>query len=414
MPEYTGSSGLLNTAPAPSGAFGDGMTDDTLALQAWINDIPAGGAGTLPSGRYVISAPLVISKPCTIQGMGAHFLHLAQSLGSTNWPSVAPYIVGAVIIPRTPGQDGIQITVAASSVNLFDFGILFDQSFLGVAPNTGHGFNATPATYGSYKDTGLLNFNWRNLKVTGHDGNHYGFVLTNFLNARCESLHSYGGGGKLLSQNSNYTNWGNTLFLDNYAQVMAGGSAHGVYMQNLGPDVQNFNCFVREQTFVLPGTGLLALNWPSPTSAQANLQCDSAVTTHGFISPDFETTVGSIANYPTAGGYATSGGRPNPSGGMQANPVSGTGYQNTLGTSVMYFITVTLNPTGIAAATVLAQTGATSGTITSQVGIASMPAAGPVGSQQTVNFFVGAGGWFSVTFTNAVQSMSAVYTRQIL
>lgn len=43
------------------GACGDNITDDTAALQAWLNDVAAnGGYAYLPKGHYVITAPITI------------------------------------------------------------------------------------------------------------------------------------------------------------------------------------------------------------------------------------------------------------------------------------------------------------------------------------------------------------------
>lgn len=46
------------------GAVGDGVADDTAALQAWLNAVPTGGRGILPPGRYRITSTLTV-QPST-------------------------------------------------------------------------------------------------------------------------------------------------------------------------------------------------------------------------------------------------------------------------------------------------------------------------------------------------------------
>lgn len=73
---YPNSSGTATIAPRPTilnvkdyGAQGDGSTDDTAAIQATIDAVPAsGGCVFLPRGAYVISAPLVPKSTVRICG----------------------------------------------------------------------------------------------------------------------------------------------------------------------------------------------------------------------------------------------------------------------------------------------------------------------------------------------------------
>src|SRR6185295_8517830 len=55
------------------GAFGNGSTDDTAAIQSAIDALPAdGGVLFFPPGRYLISASLNLpNKPVIIKGSGA-------------------------------------------------------------------------------------------------------------------------------------------------------------------------------------------------------------------------------------------------------------------------------------------------------------------------------------------------------
>jgi hypothetical protein len=52
------------------GATGDGMTDDTNAIQQALNAMPSGWSVRLPDGDYAISAPLTVSDGVTLAGDG--------------------------------------------------------------------------------------------------------------------------------------------------------------------------------------------------------------------------------------------------------------------------------------------------------------------------------------------------------
>ena len=73
------------------GAVGDGITDDTAALQAWINDclvqkIP----GYLDSGTYLITSSLSVTGTITIRGAGRNMSTLAPVVGITAISVVTP------------------------------------------------------------------------------------------------------------------------------------------------------------------------------------------------------------------------------------------------------------------------------------------------------------------------------------
>ncbi|MBN2447661.1 MAG: hypothetical protein JXO22_13085 [Phycisphaerae bacterium] len=54
------------------GATGNGTTDDSVALQAWLNAIPLGGEGFLPLGTYRVTQPLIMNtRDCKVSGEGS-------------------------------------------------------------------------------------------------------------------------------------------------------------------------------------------------------------------------------------------------------------------------------------------------------------------------------------------------------
>lgn len=125
------------TTPAPPSLKGDGIADETLALQALFNSSPAGTAMVLPAGKYRITKPLVIDLdthgPFSLQGQGATLLidgaGPALKLQGTHYKSAdpsgfekrvwqnqrMPLIDGLAITSRNPQADAI---VAAGTMQL--------------------------------------------------------------------------------------------------------------------------------------------------------------------------------------------------------------------------------------------------------------------------------------------------------
>ncbi|MFH9816132.1 glycosyl hydrolase family 28-related protein [Streptomyces sp. NPDC017230] len=81
------------------GAFGDGTTDDTVAIQAALAACPMGGIVYLPAGAYRTSAPLTIPPAVTL--MGTHS-NLMAVVGLTDPPCyikpLADFVGDAVIL----------------------------------------------------------------------------------------------------------------------------------------------------------------------------------------------------------------------------------------------------------------------------------------------------------------------------
>jgi len=57
-----------NVSVKDFGAVGDGVTDDTAAIQASINAVAVGGTLTFPSGTYLTASPVTLSKSIYING----------------------------------------------------------------------------------------------------------------------------------------------------------------------------------------------------------------------------------------------------------------------------------------------------------------------------------------------------------
>jgi hypothetical protein len=298
----TGTSGNLPTFGA-GGTLGDsglnqiiitaspynasvGASDNATAIQSAINAAVAAGVPLVipasPSGGcYKYTAPLTIAGNLTIRGT-----HVAENwAGGINVPLGSPPLLGSVLCPASNGSDAIDITSASTEVNISDFGILFQTPLSG----TGDGIHYVPAL----NVQGLSGSVWKNVKVYGHDGNHYGVNLTNPLLDTFISVSTYGGGVFNLYGNSTTSgDYGNCTFVQPYGQVIVGGSANGFNMDASSASRLNLLTFIRPQAITDWVTGVTPGGNP-PTSAQSIWVQKPNVTAVRVIGGDLETNVGS-------------------------------------------------------------------------------------------------------------------------
>lgn len=205
-------------ASAPTGIAG---TDRAMLLEA-IADTPAGGTLFLPGDalgtNYVIDQALVIPGDITIIGQAVHENFVNGS--SLDNPD-SPRLRGTIIRQVTAATNGLDLTTAASTVNLRHLGVIFDAA---IAGNTGHGINAVPTLN---TQSGAMGFLWEDVAVYGHDGDHYGFRWVNPLHGTTTRLRSYGGGGFYTECTSTAGNYGNLVHIHPEAMIINSGAAVG-------------------------------------------------------------------------------------------------------------------------------------------------------------------------------------------
>ena len=63
------------------GAAGDGLADDTAAIQAAISQVLSSGGGTVdfPAGTYLVSATIVVPQAVILRGQGCQYRQLYSS-----------------------------------------------------------------------------------------------------------------------------------------------------------------------------------------------------------------------------------------------------------------------------------------------------------------------------------------------
>lgn len=291
--------------PQDFGAVGDGVHDDTTAMQQAIHEAEDTRRPLhIPPGVYRLTATLWIHHAIRIIGSGVLTLYGSQKTDfhTINIPALPPYLTGTVLVQTAPDADAIRIETTGESVVLESFGIRFDPPY----KRTGHGIVAQPIALsaGGY-DNGILGSRWQDLKVFGHDGDHYAFWLTNVLYGSFYDLHSFGGGGLYLAACSGAGGYyGGLSFVEFFAQVYLAGSAHGiraVSSETTGLSHSHLNnlLFLRPQCMMANYSHLTAM--PPPGPAQHICWFDDDIFSVNMQAQDFETDVQSTVILPKRG-----------------------------------------------------------------------------------------------------------------
>lgn len=231
-------------APAATGV----AATDTANLQAAINATPLGGTLYIPFGTYYLNAALTCPQSITIEGAGVTSLYKGSSQGGSSSQPNSPYFAGTVLYQTAAATDVLKLTGTGMSANLRRFGIIFAA---GLA-STGTAVNGTPtATTGTGYDFGVTDFNWEDIYVWGHDGNHYAFVLINTQYGQLTNLRSYGGGTLRVVADLGTINAGNLVISCLFGSVINAGTANGIQHEAATttghPGQVNFLCYIRPQ-----------------------------------------------------------------------------------------------------------------------------------------------------------------------
>jgi len=309
---FTGS-----VSPETFGAIGDGVTDDTAALQAAINKAELSGQTVfLFSKTYALSSSLVITSAVSIYGRGVNVLatnFIAGNYDSYAVPTLQPYLTGSVLLMTQSNMDVLQISTVAKAVNLQDFGIKFAYSI--AFTNTGNAIYAMPPVWGTTnRDNGIQYSHWRNLYVWGVDGNHWSYFHCNGLYNRFDLLGSTGGGGFCFEENGATSTYypGNFTLSESSFFSICRGTNPAVQIRHTGNGLPMHISFLRVQGLVYnvvsyagvcnypPLTAFAAANYPSPIKLCDQLAFSSFITcawenAGGYGGPSIFPQVGSMA-----------------------------------------------------------------------------------------------------------------------
>jgi hypothetical protein len=133
---------------------GDGLTDDTLVLQAWI-DYATGAVDNpviyLPPGYYKITSPITITKPCVIMGLG----NIAGSATQNGTQLVVSPATGANLF------DALQVTgvlpLAGNNVLIEGLTIIGPSSGVLASTTQGYGVNVTGSQFVQIRNIRIVN-----------------------------------------------------------------------------------------------------------------------------------------------------------------------------------------------------------------------------------------------------------------
>lgn len=164
--------GWINVMAPPYGAKGDGVTDDTAAIQAAIAASAPGGTVYFPAGTYVISSALTVSGSTRLTGDGVGAAAIQQTSATANGivgSNISALVISDLLLygPSSGTGVGVSLTLTGSSptsyVSLRNVRVRhFGSDGINIADpivcrfdnvvsdmNGGHGFNLGSSTGGS-------------------------------------------------------------------------------------------------------------------------------------------------------------------------------------------------------------------------------------------------------------------------
>lgn len=110
---------FADVTQAPYNAVGDGIADDTAAIQDALDDCPAGRAVFLPTGIYRVHSTLYIRKGIVLRGAGSHktlIRNESSSTGNVILMRASAYSGGATAdIIDAPSKGDTEIVVDSSA-----------------------------------------------------------------------------------------------------------------------------------------------------------------------------------------------------------------------------------------------------------------------------------------------------------
>ncbi|MFT8599513.1 MAG: glycosyl hydrolase family 28-related protein [Leuconostoc pseudomesenteroides] len=204
------------------GAIGDGVTDDTRAIQKALDTFEnVGGTVFIPQGTYKISDTLKVYQGTTIKGAGIG----GRKGGYMLDPSEEDARPGTNIVQIAKDKDGI------ANANELVYNIqLFDFILTGTGSGTGNGINFDWAVDGNQNSDGRLShLSFKRLFITDFGAN--GLLMRTPILTTMEQVHSQrnGGSGFKIFQSGFGNSFTNTWTAGNNIGYNLDGTAYNTF-----------------------------------------------------------------------------------------------------------------------------------------------------------------------------------------
>ena len=167
----------VNARSAAYGALGDGVTDDTAAIQAALNAARPGQVVYLPQGTYAVTAPLTVPASVVMSGSSGNVLSLT-SYGSilkplASWAQGGAAAAAVLLLASATEEQKIQdLTIDGSSLPVVADGINSQGAASVYLANL-----AIDNVTGNAVNQGASSAAWRAYQITAHRAGLSGFVL---------------------------------------------------------------------------------------------------------------------------------------------------------------------------------------------------------------------------------------------
>ena len=244
---------VTNVTPEQFGAYGNGMSNDTIALQSafYAAEAGLGGGQVLLSSKTYNFTQLIITNPVTVLGKGSYGLQGSYTNASgtvvyatINVPTIPPYLSGTVLQCIATNSDAI--VCSNLGVGTRWYGIGFKET-----TNNNNAFTAAgnllayrPPAMDTNYNNGPQDFTIQDCMFWGAGSNSYCISIYNELYGTVANCRCVGGGGIEIaslmdSPNQGFTYYpGNLLLSSDNIFMVQNGLAKGIYIHGHTNDFQ--------------------------------------------------------------------------------------------------------------------------------------------------------------------------------